>query len=141
MGEIGPNFVVADADVLPESVGIGVNGIVGFHLHVGSALFVVPELKLGFESPGTPNAFRVLGGVRVGLRQSITPVAFAHVGGLVGDLEGFAWDAGAGLRFNFASAWSLGVTGAYNRAEAQIFTGSERPYEWVSATATLAVVL
>ena len=137
--EVGPNFVLNDG--LDESVGIGVNGRIGYHLHSGS-VFLTPEVKLGFESPGTPNAFRILGGLRMGLLSDTTPVAFAHVGGTVGDLDGLAWDVGGGLQINF-DAVALGATVAYNRVEGQdlIPAVGRRAFEWIQVAGSVALVL
>ncbi|MEM7676820.1 MAG: hypothetical protein AAF449_12525, partial [Myxococcota bacterium] len=134
------NFVVTDGDRLSESAGIGVNGLIGYHLHAGRRLFVTPEVKLGFESPGTPNAFRIMGGLRLGLRSDIAPVGFAHLGLLSGDLDGLAWDVGGGVRFNFDHL-ALGAVVSYNRAEAQDFLGFEKAFEWVQVAGTISIVL
>ena len=141
--EVGPNFVVVDGDRLDESAGVGVNGRIGYTLSRG-LLFLTPEAKFGFESPGTPNALRILGGARAGLTTFIAPVAFAHAGGLVGDLDGFAWDVGGGLDINFGSL-AVGLTVSYNRAEAQndVVPGVEdsKAFEWVQVGAGITLVL
>ena len=114
--EIGPNFVPNDQGT-NESVGVGFAGRLGYELRSG-LVFITPEVKLGFESPGTPEAFRLMGGARAGIATAISPYAFGHIGGLVGGLEGFAWDLGAGLDFDVGPL-GIGAFVSYNRAENQ----------------------
>lgn len=144
--EIGPNFVVVDDDISDDSAGIGFAGRLGYRL-TANLFEVTPEIKLGFESPGTPNAFQAMGGARIGLGTVVTPVAFGHVGGLIGDLEGFVWDAGGGVQLNIKDV-SFGLEASYNRAESQEldFDGvqlldGEESWEWVRANATVTLTL
>lgn len=144
--DVGPNFVVVGDDVSEDSAGVGFAGRIGYRLAL-DLVDATPELKLGFESPGTPNAFRAMGGLRLGLGTLVSPVVFAHAGGLVGDLDGFVWDAGGGVRLNLGEL-SLGAEVSYNQVESQLleFEGIndvtvEEQWEWVAANATLTVTL
>jgi len=145
--DLGPNFVLNDGigDVsVNESAGIGFAGRVGYMVDA-KLLRLTPELKVGFEDPGTPDAFRILGGLRVNVLQGLSPVAFAHLGGLVGDLQGFAWDVGGGVDLTIIPKVDLGIFVSYNRAEdsplEQVadLTGEDPAWEWiqVGAQATL----
>ena len=126
--EVGPNFVVDGGDV-GDSVGVGLSGRLGYRLLAGP-LFLTPEAKLGFESPGTPNAFRILGGLRL-----------AHLGGTAGNLEGFAWDVGGGVDFVIGPLILGGVV-SYNRVEDQQldFAVDSGAWDWFQAGASIAVV-
>lgn len=137
--EVGPNFVVDGGDV-GDSVGVGLSGRLGYRLLAGP-LFLTPEAKLGFESPGTPNAFRILGGLRLGLNAPISPNAFAHLGGTAGNLEGFAWDVGGGVDFVIGPL-ILGGFVSYNRVEDQQldFAVDSGAWDWFQAGASIAVV-
>lgn len=141
--EIGPNVVMDDQGT-DEAVGVGVNGRIGYELRSGW-VFITPEAKLGFESPGTPNAFRLMGGARAGIATPISPYVFGHIGGLLGDLEGFAWDLGGGVDFDVGPL-GLGAFVSYNRAENQTLTlenlgDEEFPWEWVQVGAAVTFVL
>jgi len=140
--DVGPNFVLntpegeAQGVDLDKSAGIGVSARAGFLLDA-KLIKLIPEAKLGFEDPGAPNAFRIMGGLRVNVLEGFSPVAFAHLGGLVGDIEGFCWDIGAGLDFTLIPKLNLGAYVAYNRAEAAPFdlddlTG-DGAWEWIQA--------
>lgn len=143
--DVGPNFVVEDPNP-PESVGLGFNGRLGYQFD-GQAVRLIPELKVGFESPGTPNAFRVMGGIRVSLLKGLQPVVFAHLGGLAGEeLEGFTWDVGGGLDLA-AGPFTFGANVSYNRAEEQTFsfgnlTAQPTPsaFEWIQIAASVGIV-
>ncbi|HJL41695.1 MAG TPA: hypothetical protein RMG48_10365 [Myxococcales bacterium LLY-WYZ-16_1] len=121
--EVGPNFVLTDTDPfsviqngLGDDAGIGISARGGYSFEAG--LFTItPEAKLGFESPGGPDAFRILGGLRLALAKGVAPVVFAHAGGTFGDLEAFTWDVGGGLDLNFIPVLHPGVFVSYNRAE------------------------
>jgi hypothetical protein len=141
--EIGPNFVVDNQDV-GDSVGIGFSGRAGFQLGAG-LVFITPEAKVGFESPGAPDALRILGGARAGLSLPVQPVVFGHLGGLVGDLEGFAWDVGGGLEFNVGSI-ALGGFVSFNQAEVggDLFDTpltDGATWEWVQVGGAVTIVL
>lgn len=140
--DVGPNFVVDDADnVSDESAGISFAGRLGYRIPVG-ILDLTPEAKVGFESPGTPDAFSLMGGARLALGTVVTPVVFGHAGGLVGDLEGFVWDAGAGLQLNL-DYLSIGADVSYNQVVDQVFevagTTVNREWQWVRVAGTVAV--
>jgi hypothetical protein len=81
----------------------------------GPMIRLTPEGKLAFESPGTPNAFAVLGGARLNVFEVLSPAVFAHAGGMVGDIRGFVWDAGLGLDLTIIPLLDVGVYGAYYR--------------------------
>jgi hypothetical protein len=143
--EVGPIFVTEDTDLLglPDSAGVGFNGRLGYQFD-GGLLKFTPEVKLGFESPGTPNAFRIMGGFRLSLFSGLQPVVFAHLGGLAGDLEGFTWDAGGGLDLALGPLL-IGAAASYNRAEDQTFgfdalTDDSAAYEWVQVIASVGFV-
>jgi hypothetical protein len=150
--EIGPNFVVNDDDlgiesVEDDSVGIGLAGRLGYQFAPGP-LELTPEVKVGFEAPGTPEAFQAMGGLRLAFGSLLTPVAFAHAGGLLGDLEGFVWDAGGGLQLNLGRL-SLGAEVSYTRAEEQVIeldvpdavaVDVERRWEWVRANFSVSLI-
>jgi hypothetical protein len=141
--EVGPTFVVSDFDI-GDSVGVGFAGRLGYLMDLG-VVKLTPEVKLGFESPGTPDAFRILGGLRLNLFSGISPVAFAHLGGLVGDINGFGWDAGGGLDINLGPL-ALGAFVSYNRADNRNFTfdnltGDGAGWEWIQIAASVTLVL
>jgi len=140
--EIGPNFVVDNEDI-GDSVGVGFAGRAGYRLGAG-LVFITPEAKIGFESPGAPDALRILGGARAGFSTPIQPVVFGHVGGLVGDLEGFAWDLGGGLEFNVGSL-AVGAFASFNQAEVggDLFDalGDGVNWEWVQIGGSVTIVL
>lgn len=139
--DVGPNFVLNAPDSgaqgfdIDKSAGIGVSVRAGFLLDA-KLIKLTPEAKLGFEDPGAPNAFRIMGGLRINLLEGFSPVAFAHLGGMVGDLEGFCWDVGGGLDFTLIPKLNLGAYVSYNRAEnrpfdlAEEFIGSDA-WEWI----------
>lgn len=142
--DVGPNFVVEDPNP-PESVGLGFNGRLGYQFD-SDVVRLIPELKVGFEAPGTPSAFRVMGGIRVSLLKGLQPVVFAHLGGLAGDLEGFTWDVGGGLDLA-AGPFTFGANVSYNRAEEQTLTfatlvgePSASAYEWIQIAASVGIV-
>lgn len=141
--EVGPNFVAEDLPVGAENVGVGFSGRLGYQM--GSVIKVTPELKLGFESPGAPDAFRIMGGLRLGLGVGLfTPVAFAHLGGLAGDqISGFTWDVGGGADIELGPV-ALGAFVSYNRAEDQqltfaALTDDASAYEWVQVGASVTL--
>lgn len=140
--EIGPNFVVDNQDI-GDSVGVGFAGRAGYQLGAGM-VFITPEAKVGFESPGAPDALRVLGGARAGLATPIQPVIFGHLGGMVGDLEGFAWDLGGGLEFNVGSL-AVGAFASFNQAEigGDLFEPLDdgATWEWVQVGGAVTIVL
>ncbi|MGF1510662.1 MAG: outer membrane beta-barrel protein [Myxococcota bacterium] len=142
--EIGPNFTLNAGDLVEDTAGVGINARAGYQFESGP-IFITPEARFGFESPGTPNAFRILGGFRFGLNTPLAPIGFAHLGGLVGDLEGFTWDVGGGLDFDVGPI-ALGVNASYNRAEDQELTlealGDDSvAFEWVQVAASVTLVL
>lgn len=113
--EVGADTVVTnvgDEDV--DTLGVSAAARLGYTMG-GTLLRVTPELKLGFESPGTPNSFSVKGGARVNFLKGISPAIFAHAGGLVGDMEGVVWDIGVGLDLALFPHVDLGVFAAYNQ--------------------------
>jgi len=115
--EAGPEVVLNDIrndDI--DRWGFGAAGRVGYTLGI-PLLAITPEAKLGFQSPGTPNAFSAQGGVRVNFSEGLSPAVFAHAGGLVGDLHGFVWDAGVGLDLTLLPLVDIGVFGAYYRVQ------------------------
>lgn len=121
--DVGPNFVVSDvpeladnlADPFGSDVGIGISGRAGYSFGAGF-MRIAPEAKFGFESPGGPDAFRILGGARLTLAKGVAPVVFAHLGATLGDLEAFSWDVGGGLDLEFIPL-SPGIFVSYNRVE------------------------
>jgi opacity protein-like surface antigen len=143
--DVGPNFVVEDLAPGADSAGIGFNGRLGYQFD-GGVLRLTPEAKVGFESPGAPDALRVMGGIRMSFLKGLQPVAFAHLGGLIGDLEGFAWDIGGGLDFA-AGPFMIGANVSYNRVEEQEFSfanltddpGADA-YEWIQVAASVGFV-
>ncbi|MGF1511640.1 MAG: hypothetical protein ACFB9M_19260 [Myxococcota bacterium] len=88
---------------------------------------VIPELQIGYGARGLPELFQGVGGVRVSfLDWRLMPVAFAHVGGVAGDLSGLAWDAGGGLDVALGAV-TAGLFLAYNRIEEQDLDFAARP--------------
>lgn len=152
--ELGPNFVLNDTDVfqsltggedLTSDAGIGFSGRVGWGLQAGLFTFT-PELKLGFESPGGPNAFRIMGGLRTALAKGFAPVIFAHVGATAGDIEAFTWDVGGGFDLNFIKVVHPGIFVSYNRAESSpagldglVNIDAPGNWEWVQVGASLTL--
>jgi hypothetical protein len=134
--DVGPNFVLEPSGIdLDKSAGIGVAARAGY-MFDAKILKISPELKFGFEDPGAPNAFRIMGGLRVNLFEGFSPVAFGHVGGLVGDIQGFAWDVGGGIDFTLIPKLNLGAFVSYNRADDSeltlgSFTSDGATWEWV----------
>jgi hypothetical protein len=145
--DVGPNWVVVDDEIDDTTAGIGFGGRIGYRL-TADLLEVEPEVKLGFESPGTPDSFLATGGVRLGLGTIVSPVVFGHIGGLVGDLDGFVWDAGGGARVNI-DAVSFGLSASYHQVEQQVLElqgpgGNfevEAQWDWVQTQATLTFTL
>ncbi len=88
-----------------------------------------PEAKFGFQSPGTPNSFAMLGGLRINLLEGISPAAFAHVGALLGELEGLVWDVGLGLDLTFVPAVDFGIFASYNSVGNASFSSSRFSYD------------
>jgi len=143
--DVGPNFVTEDLGPGADSAGIGFNGRLGYQFE-GGIIRLTPEAKVGFESPGTPDALRVMGGIRLSFLKGLQPVAFAHLGGLIGDLEGFAWDVGGGLDFA-AGPFMIGANVSYNRVEEQEFSfvnltdgAGAGAYEWIQVAASVGFV-
>ncbi len=115
-GQVGANVVVSNfQDNTIQTAGIATALRVGYELE-GPLLRLTPEGKIGFESPGTPDALTIMGGARLNLFDPISPAVFAHAGGLVGDIEGFAWDAGLGLDFTLLPILDLGIYGSFHQA-------------------------
>jgi hypothetical protein len=103
-----------------------------------------PEAKLGFQSPGTPNAFIMSGGARLNFFKGLSPAIFAHAGGLVGDISGFVWDAGVGLDLTVIPVFDIGIFCSYTQVGHAQFTGHRFDYEssnwqWVQFGAQAAV--
>ncbi|NJK88523.1 MAG: hypothetical protein HC923_03405 [Myxococcales bacterium] len=148
--DVGPNFVLNAPDSgeqdldLDQDAGIGIAARLGYQLDL-KILKLIPEAKFGFEDPGAPDAFRIMGGLRVRLLEGFSPVAFAHLGGLVGDLEGFAWDVGGGIDFTLIPHLALGAFVSYNRAENRPlnldnFEGPDA-WEWLQVGAAVTFTL
>ena len=96
-GEAGPILVVnKTGNDVSRAWGFGAAGRIGYSIGV-PLVSITPEAKLGYVAPGKPHSFLGMGGVRVNLFEVISPAIFAHAGGVVGDLNGFVWDAGLGL--------------------------------------------
>jgi hypothetical protein len=114
--ELGVDAVMEDTrDEDLETLGVSAAARLGYMVGNGW-IRVTPELKVGFESPGTPNSFSIKGGARLNLLDAISPAVFAHMGGLVGDMEGFVWDIGVGLDFRIVPHFDIGAFAAYNQA-------------------------
>lgn len=88
-----------------------------------------PEAKFGFQSPGRLNSFAMMGGLRINLFEGLSPAAFAHVGGLLGELEGMVWDVGVGLDFTFIPVVDFGIFASYNSVGNATFSSNEVSYE------------
>ena len=112
-----------DADLAiglsPTGIGIGggLDGRVGYRFDQGP-VWIQPELAIGFQHFDGGAAVggtlgRLLGGGRLGLTGLVQPNVFAHVGGAVGDGQGFALDAGAAIDFQLSRV-NLGAHVTYN---------------------------
>jgi hypothetical protein len=114
--EVGVDAVQENTDGTDlEKTGVGAAARLGYTMG-GPWLRVTPELKVGFEAPGTPNSFSVKGGARVNFLNAISPAIFAHAGGLAGQLSGFVWDIGVGLDFRIIPKLDIGAFASYNQA-------------------------
>lgn len=114
--EVGVDAVMEDTEGTDlNTTGVGAAARMGYTMG-GPLIRVAPELKVGFESPGTPDSFSIKGGARVNFLGAISPAIFAHAGGLVGDLEGFVWDLGVGLDFAIIPHLDIGAFASYNQA-------------------------
>lgn len=114
--EVGVDAVMEDTEGTDlQTLGVGAAARMGYTMG-GPLIRVAPELKVGFESPGTPDSFSIKGGARVNFLGAISPAIFAHAGGLVGDLEGFVWDLGVGLDFAIIPHLDIGAFASYNQA-------------------------
>lgn len=133
--EVGADAVMEDTEGTDiDTVGVGAAARLGYTMGDGFMRFT-PELKVGFESPGTPNSFSVKGGARINFLQAISPAIFAHAGGLVGDMEGFVWDLGIGLDFAVIPHLDLGVFASYNQVQGDLAfappTYQSSDWEWL----------
>ncbi len=141
--DVGGDIAVGDIEDGIDTAGFAFAGRAGY-MFGNDIVRVTPELKLGFESPGSPNAFRILGGARLHLFKGLSPVVFAHLGGLAGDIQGFGWDVGAGLDLTFIKILDIGAYFSYNRAEdAELnidnLTDSSATWEWMQIGAQVTL--
>lgn len=142
-GELGVDVVTSDTqgeDV--DTAGVSMAARLGYMLG-GPILRITPEAKFGFESPGA-NAFSIRGGARVNFLEGISPAVFAHVGGLVGDMEGLIWDVGIGLDLVVLPHFDVGIFGAYNQVGNGTFHFTSASYQssnwdWLQFGAQAAV--
>lgn len=142
--EIGPETVTTDEDLDDsERWGLGVAARLGYTFDSPMVTFT-PEGKLGFQSPGTPNSFAMMGGARLNLFKGLSPAVFAHAGGLVGDLSGFVWDVGVGLDLTIVPVVDFGIFASYSQVGNASFSSSGFDYQsddwqWVQFGAQCAV--
>lgn len=131
--EVGVDAVTTDTSGENlDTLGVSAAARAGYQLKAG-ILRVTPELKLGFESPGTPQSFSVKGGARLNLFHVISPAIFIHGGGLVGDMEGAVWDIGVGLDLGLTEHIDLGIFAAYNQvgnAQLHFVSASYQSTNW-----------
>lgn len=144
-GQVGANVVVSDFDEDGvETAGIAAALRLGYGFEA-PMIRLTPEVKLGFESPGTPNAASFTGGARLNLFEGVSPAVFAHAGGLVGDIDGFIWDAGVGLDFTLLPLLDVGVYGSFHQqaGSADLEFGSvtlgRNSWEWLQFGAQAAL--
>lgn len=109
-------------------------------------LDITPEAKLGIQAPGDTRSFSGMGGVRLNVGALVSPAIFAHVGGIVGDIDGFVWDAGVGLDFTMIPVVDLGIFVAYTQVGDAHFSGHRASYEsgtwhWLQFGAQVALHL
>jgi hypothetical protein len=142
--EVGGQVVVTDVESAPvETAGFGAAARAGYTMG-GAIIRLTPEAKLGFESPGTPSAFSIMGGARLNLLVGLSPAVFAHAGGLVGDMDGFVWDVGGGLDLTLLPVFDLGVFVSYSQlADANVSFDSvsfqSQNWEWMTFGAQAAL--
>lgn len=85
-----------------------------------------------------------MGGLRVNLFEGLSPVAFAHVGGLLGDIEGFAWDVGGGVELTMIPKLKIGAFLSFNRADNSeltwdSFSRDGATWEWIQLGAAATI--
>lgn len=141
--EVGPEVVLTDEDMEDSQWGLGVAARLGYTFDA-PMIAITPEAKLGFQSPGTPNSFALLGGARLNLFEGLSPAVFAHVGGLTGELSGFVWDVGVGLDLTLFPVVDVGIFGTYSQVGNASFSSNRFDYEstdwqWVQFGAQCAV--
>jgi hypothetical protein len=141
--EVGPEFVPADDELDSSQWGLGVAARLGYTLDSGW-IALTPEGKIGFQSPGTPNSFALLGGARLNLFKGLSPAVFAHAGGLTGELSGFVWDVGVGLDLTLSPVVDVGIFGSYSQVGNASFSSTRFDYEstdwqWVQFGAQCAI--
>lgn len=116
----------------PVSPGWGMGIRLGSQVHV-PLVVVTPEVGFTYHTFGgtSPNVYRGLGGVRVGIGEIIRPGVFGHIGygAFRSDVGGsrdtsfsFTYDLGACLEFTLLPVLNLGVHTAYNK-----WTGGDNP--------------
>ena len=133
--ELGPEYILTPQDDDLKSVGMGVAARAGYTFSA-PLISLTPEAKLGFQSPGTPNAFLMMGGGRINFFEGLSPAIFAHAGGLLGDMSGFVWDAGLGLDLTIIPVVDIGIFCSYSQVGDAHFTGNRFEYassnwQWV----------
>jgi hypothetical protein len=144
--EVGANVVMSDLsdDDSLRAVGPAVALRLGYSVY-GSTVRLTPEAKFSFESPGTPRAGAFMGGARLNFLGAVSPAIFGHAGGLVGDLRGFVWDAGAGLDFILNPTIDLGFYGAFYQSRGSAYDfgntawSDRNKYEWLQFGAQAAI--
>jgi len=127
-GELGVDVVTSDTegeDV--DTAGVSMAARLGY-MFGGPIVRLTPEAKFGFESPGA-DAFSIRGGARVNFLAGISPAVFAHVGGLVGDMDGMIWDVGVGLDLVVLPLVDIGIFGAYNQVGNGTFHFASTSYQ------------